>query len=526
MRCSAAIPLLALAVSAVAAPPRPSKIVIVIEENKGLSQVIGSPDAPYLNSLAAAGANFTSFFAITHPSQPNYIQFFSGASQGVTDNTAPAPGSPFSTPNLAAAIRSAGFSFTGYCEDLPAVGSTIAESGPYVRKHNPWVNWQNSPQGANQLPPSVNRPFTDFPTDFELLPDLSIVVPNLDNDMHDGTVAQGDAWLVANIKPFADWVMQNNGLLIITFDEDNSAERNRIPTVFYGPMIVPGAYTSTWTLHDLLRTLTDTYAVASPGIGASSSPIAGHFNTDPLVANLTFVDGSLGYAGTQDTYIESAAATTAHGSDTRIVCDGSPLSQGLIRFDSIVGAADTQIPLGATILAAKLMILTGPSSSSGDLSATESRLHRMLQPWSESSTWNSLVSGITANNIEAASTPEYSFTPNTVNTWAIFDVTDTVQAYASGAANHGWVIIPAGTDGWRAVSSENTASDRPRLEVLYSLGPACTADINHDGFVDAIDYDTFVNAFLGASYAADLNGDLFIDALDYDAFVTSFLAPC
>src|SRR4051794_18612495 len=92
-------------------PPTPDHVVIVIEENHSFSQVIGSPDAPFINGLAAAGASFTNCYAITHPSQPNYLQWFSGAAQGVTGDTVPASGAPFSTPNLAAALDARGVSF-------------------------------------------------------------------------------------------------------------------------------------------------------------------------------------------------------------------------------------------------------------------------------------------------------------------------------------------------------------------------------------------------------------------------------
>jgi acid phosphatase len=63
-------------------------------------------------------------------------------------------------------------------------------------------------------------PFTDFPTDFTQLPTLSFVVPNNNNNMHDGTAAVADAWLQTNIKSYADWAMTHNSLLVVTWDED------------------------------------------------------------------------------------------------------------------------------------------------------------------------------------------------------------------------------------------------------------------------------------------------------------------
>ena len=77
------------AAPAAAGLPRPDHVVVVIEENHGYSQIIGSSSAPYINSLAKQGASFTQSFAVTHPSEPNYLALFSGSTQGVTDDSCP-----------------------------------------------------------------------------------------------------------------------------------------------------------------------------------------------------------------------------------------------------------------------------------------------------------------------------------------------------------------------------------------------------------------------------------------------------
>ena len=159
--------------------PRPDHVVIVIEENHGYSEIIGSSAAPYINSLAAQGALFTHSSAITHPSQPNYLDLFSGYNQGVTDDSCP---HSLSTANLAAQLAAAGLSFGGYSEDLPSKGSTVCTSGYYARKHNPWVNWQavnDNTIGRNQLASTTNLPFSAFPREdagFANLPTVAIVV--------------------------------------------------------------------------------------------------------------------------------------------------------------------------------------------------------------------------------------------------------------------------------------------------------------------------------------------------------------
>src|SRR5262249_40236253 len=117
---------IAVGAAALAAPPTPDHIVIVIEGNHSPTSIIGNPSAPYMNALAQNGALLTDFYALVHPSQPNYLHIFSGDDQGSTSDTPPT--SPYTTPNLGAALLSAGRTFIGYSEDLPSVGSLVTSS--------------------------------------------------------------------------------------------------------------------------------------------------------------------------------------------------------------------------------------------------------------------------------------------------------------------------------------------------------------------------------------------------------------
>jgi acid phosphatase len=259
----------------------PDHVVIVIEENHSFSEIIGSPSAPYINSLAAGGALMTSSYGITHPSQPNYLAFFSGSTQGVINDSV-YPHSLFTAPNLGAKLLAAGLSFAGYSETMPSVGYDGASFGTapatYQRKHNPWVNWQDSttPLPANKLPPSVNLPFAGyFPSaaNYASLPRLCFVIPNQLNDMHDGTVAQGDTWLQNNFSAYAAWCQDHNSLLLVTWDEDDASAGNRIATIFYGPMVVPGHYAETINHYNVLRTLEDMFALPHTAGTVAAAPI-------------------------------------------------------------------------------------------------------------------------------------------------------------------------------------------------------------------------------------------------------------
>jgi phosphatidylinositol-3-phosphatase len=248
--------------------PKIDHIVIVVEENHSQSQITNHPSAPYMNLLMKGGANFTNFHAIEHPSQPNYLDLFSGSNQGVTNDRMPP--SKFSSANLANELIEKNYSFTGYSEGLPSVGFNGESAGKsgYARKHNPWVNFTNIPKEANQ-------PLTNFPKDFEKLPTVSFVIPTLQNDMHDGTIQEADKWLKAHLNPYVQWAKTHNSLLIVTWDEDEGSQNNTIPTFFVGPMVKSGQYSENLNHFNLLRTIEDIYGLSHAGAAGNSTPIGG-----------------------------------------------------------------------------------------------------------------------------------------------------------------------------------------------------------------------------------------------------------
>ena len=251
--------------------PRPDHIVLVIEENKSYAQIIGNPDAPYINALARQGALFSRSFGVAYPSQPNYLALFSGSTQGITSNSCP---HTFSGDNLASELIRAGLSFGSYSESMPSTGYAGCKHGSYQRKHNPGVNWQ----GVN-VPASANMPFSAFPEEYAKLPTVSIVVPNMEHGMHDGTIREGDDWLKTHLDPYVQWARTHNGLLIVTWDEDDRRSNNRIPTIFAGPMVRPGVSRRRIDHYDVLRTIEEMYGLRSVGKSADATPITDVWET-------------------------------------------------------------------------------------------------------------------------------------------------------------------------------------------------------------------------------------------------------
>jgi phosphatidylinositol-3-phosphatase len=243
-------------------PSRPDHVMVVVFENKDADAVVGASKAPYLTSLAAAGAAFTDAHGETHPSQPNYLALFSGSTQGVSDDRCPVD---LSGDNLGSQLLGAGLTFVGYSEGLPGVGYTGCSSGDYARKHNPWVDFR--------LPASVNQPLSALPADYTQLPTVSFVVPDLCHDMHNCNVATGDAWARDHLDGYVSWARQHNSLLIVTFDEDSGTKANLIPTVVTGAGVRAGTIGQRIDHYDLLRTLEDLYGLPPLGEAATASPL-------------------------------------------------------------------------------------------------------------------------------------------------------------------------------------------------------------------------------------------------------------
>jgi hypothetical protein len=286
--------------------PRYDHILIVVEENKDFAQIIGSPAAPYLNRLAREGALLTHMFGEEHNSEGNYFWLFSGSNHGVGFKDQ-VPAVKFTDGNLGAALLARGLSFKGYAQSLPAIGADLDATPPgchypcvYGRKHVPWISFSNVPDGPTP-DTSSNLRFADFPADYNWLPTVAFVIPDLEHDMHNGAPAQsvpaGDRWLAQNLDRYHQWAKTHNSLLIVTWDEndnvtnylgltdpavaqDGSPQRrvaqNRVATIIAGAHVKPGYVEPTPATHvTLLRTIEAMYGLARSGAQQPNAARAG-----------------------------------------------------------------------------------------------------------------------------------------------------------------------------------------------------------------------------------------------------------
>ena len=118
------------------APPAPpvstvgalDHVFMVYMENKGYTDIVGSPNAPYLNSLINAYGSAANYYALTHPSDPNYYPILGGSDFGINYNCA---ADCFDQPNLADDIEAAMKTWAAY-QDGGGGYSTPTDRTPFL----------------------------------------------------------------------------------------------------------------------------------------------------------------------------------------------------------------------------------------------------------------------------------------------------------------------------------------------------------------------------------------------------------
>jgi hypothetical protein len=186
---------------------------------------------------------------------------------------------------------------------------------------------------------------------------------------------------------------------------------------------------------------------------------------------LTFQEGSDGYEGTADVELWGVAPTKPLGDQGTMTSDadnGGGESHILLKFERIFegdqgSKPGRAIPKGARIVRAKLVVIAFDPGNTV-------YLHPMLVPWNESATWNSMARGVSADDTEASRRWDgFTFGQINMDKQSVeFDVTTTVQGWADGRANHGWVFLNSGGNGWDFYSSEwHEAGLRPTLKVEW-----------------------------------------------------------
>ena len=244
-------------------------VVWILMENHSYSQIIDSPSAPYINQVAGECGLATNYSAISHPSLPNYIALTSGSTQGITDDNPPSS-HPLNVPSIFSQLDPG--NWRSLEESMPS-SCDQSDSGEYAVRHNPAAYFVNL-SDCNTLdvplssPPNLSAKFT-------------FVTPNLIDDMHDGTVQQGDTWLSTFLPSVLSSPQYQAGktAVFITWDEDSGNSGNHVATIAIAPSVTPGAQSgSSFTHYSLLRTTEEQLGLGLIGNAASATSMRGAFN--------------------------------------------------------------------------------------------------------------------------------------------------------------------------------------------------------------------------------------------------------
>jgi phosphatidylinositol-3-phosphatase len=268
-----------------AATPASKHVVLVMEENHSYESVVGNTTAwPHLNDLIAAGALPTNYYADGHPSIPNYFMLTTGQTLTTDDSSTRV----WNVDNLARRMLAAGVPFKIYAEGTTQ-GYLGGNTGLYLIRHNPFAMLSDVADNA-QVAKAVICPFSQFAADVanNALPEFSFVVPDVNDDAHNGTPQQADAWLQANIvgalSGYSAFQPGGDGLLIVGFDESLSTDTahggGHVSPVLWGPNVLPGFKQASATVfqhESMLRMVMEALGLPNPMGAAATAPSMAEF---------------------------------------------------------------------------------------------------------------------------------------------------------------------------------------------------------------------------------------------------------
>jgi phospholipase C len=263
-------------------------VVWIWMENHSEEEIIGSGEAPYINSLASGCGLASDYHNISHPSLPNYIGATSGLALGslarFDSDCNPKRKCSTAATNIFAQVAS----WRAYEESMPK-SCDRRNKREYAVRHDP-------PPYFTALPgcSADDVAYTQLASDLSrgALPAFSFITPNLIDDMHDGSIAQGDSWLSANLPPILESSAYRAGnvAVFVTWDEGEGGSSNEcatnssdvgchVATIVVSPSTGAGTNSSQLFNHySLLRTTEQLLGVAALGEAESAPSMLSAFN--------------------------------------------------------------------------------------------------------------------------------------------------------------------------------------------------------------------------------------------------------
>jgi len=272
---------------------RISHVIVILMENEEYGSVIGNSSAPYQTSLASSYALAGNYFAVAHPSLPNYMALIGGSTFGITSDCLPADCFvPGNTTTIASLLDSHQLSWREYAESMPTNCSQVdSGDGQYVAKHNPFVYFgsiagNNGTGTTSGYCDSRVVPLTQFYTDLSsgALPNYSFVTPNICDDAHSCPLATGDQWLSGFVPKIINSSSFASTAVFIVYDEgasgDTSGGGGHIPCILVSPFAKSGYVSEAQYSHySLLATVEAIFNLGSLGRNdTSAAPMSDLFS--------------------------------------------------------------------------------------------------------------------------------------------------------------------------------------------------------------------------------------------------------
>jgi len=212
-------------------------VFVIMMENTGFKSLIGNPNAPFINSVAATNGLATNYTGVSHPSQPNYIAATSGALNGVVDDS----DVTINVPNIVDQIEGSGRTWKAYMQSLSLCnGDKLAHACGnqlYERKHNPFVSYQDVQSNPARMANVVDLSQLNTDLANNNVPDYSWISPDQCNDMHgraatpsdpcdfsqvQSLIKTGDTFLSNTVGAIMNSQAWNgNSVIFITWDESD-----------------------------------------------------------------------------------------------------------------------------------------------------------------------------------------------------------------------------------------------------------------------------------------------------------------
>jgi len=269
---SSPVPVVLSPTSASSVPPF-EHIVLILFENKEFGSVIGNPKMPEFNHLAQQYTLLTQYYAVRHPSLPNYIALIGGDTFGIKSDCTDCFVNDTSLPDL---MEASGLTWKTYQEDMPEP-CFLGNDDEYAQKHNPFLYFDPIRQNQQRCENSV-VPLTRLNEDILTgsLPNYMFITPNLCNDAHDCSLDVSDSWLanlLSTLMPALDLTGQPY-LIVLAFDEGQGDHSccglpeggGRIPIVLISPSVKTGFQDDTpYTHYSLLKTIEESWGLSYLG---------------------------------------------------------------------------------------------------------------------------------------------------------------------------------------------------------------------------------------------------------------------